>query len=135
MSSREHNIQNEIRLELSKHGIVTFRANSGQAWQSNDITKLPGGDIILRHPRPFQAMPSGFSDLFGITSRVITQDDVGKTLGVFTAIECKTAKGVLSERQKHFIDFVTKQGGIAGVARSTDEALEIVHMGGADVER
>lgn len=82
--------------------------------------------MLLRNPRPFQAMLPGFSDLFGITPRVITDEDVGKTIGIFTAIECKAKNGRVSDKQRHFLDFIEKHGGIAGVARSAEDALEIV---------
>lgn len=122
----ERDIMSLIRLELSKRGVTTFRANAGRAWTSNDIVKLQNGDILLRQPRPFNALQSGFADLFGITPKQITQEDVGKTVAVFTALECKAPGKKPTEKQQHFLDFVEEQGGIAGVARSVADALEII---------
>lgn len=128
MSKPEHNIQNAIRIELSRHGVTTFRANSGYAWASNDISYLPDGSILMRDPRPFHALPPGFSDLFGITPKRITPEDVGRILAVFTAIEVKQPGKKPSDKQRHFIEFVGKVGGFAGVARSVEEALDIAKI-------
>jgi hypothetical protein len=57
---------------------------------------------------------------------VITAEHVGKTLPIFTAIECKTATGQVSPKQRHFIDYIANNGGISGVARSVDDALKII---------
>ena len=51
---------------------------------------------------------------------------VGKRAAVFTAIEVKSDTGKPSVDQLAFLDFVTAMGGIAGVARSADDALAII---------
>lgn len=118
-------IQNTIRLELSKHGVTTFRANSGQAW-TGDATRLPGGDVLIRNARPFHAQMAGFSDLFGFVPVEITPDMVGEKIAAFVAIEVKSPRGRVSENQEKFLNFVARQGGFAGVARSSDDALKII---------
>lgn len=118
-------MQNDIRNALADVGYF-FRANVGQAWTSNDISRLPDGSLILRSPRPFSTgLPPGFSDLFGFVPVVITPDMVGKTLPVFAGIECKSSKGRLREAQERFISVVLANGGRAGFARTPQEALAI----------
>jgi hypothetical protein len=60
---------------------------------------------------------------------------VGKTVAVFTAIEAKTATGRVSKDQKNFITQVQDAGGIAGIARSSDDAVDIVRRFEAGLER
>ncbi len=47
--------------------------------------------------------------------------------GRFLAIECKRPNGGrLSERQRAWLDVVRRCGGIAGIARSVEEAIALV---------
>ena len=68
----------------------------------------------------------GSSDLIGWTTREITPDMVGQTVAIFTAIEVKKATGTTSPEQQNFISRVREAGGIAGVARSPEEARDIL---------
>lgn len=101
MSKTEHNIQNEIRLELSKHGIV-FRINVGKV-------KMVDG-------RWFDTgLPKGFPDLMFLSND-------GKT----AFIECKNATYKPSKEQINFIETVKKMGFKSGIARSVEDALNII---------
>jgi hypothetical protein len=51
---------------------------------------------------------------------------VGQQVAVFTSIEVKTATGRLRPEQQQWLDAVQAAGGIAGVARSVDEALDLL---------
>lgn len=68
----------------------------------------------------------GSSDLIGYTKHKITQDDVGKTYCIFTAIEAKSSTGRASPAQSRFIESVSRDGCISGIARSADDAEEII---------
>lgn len=57
---------------------------------------------------------------------IITQDMVGKSVGLFTAVEVKTPTGRVSKDQKNFIDTVIRLGGLAGVARHEDDLSKII---------
>lgn len=46
--------------------------------------------------------------------------------GRFLAIECKSSNGSLTEAQREFLNGVTKANGIAGVARSIDDAQRLL---------
>lgn len=69
---------------------------------------------------------NGSSDFIGLTSLIVTPAMVGKRIAVFTAIEAKAQAGVVSGEQLAFIEAVRDAGGIAGVARSAEEAEEVV---------
>jgi len=129
----EHNIQQSIRLALSQTGARIFRQNVAQAW-TGDATKIhqgrmmfvEAGSVVIKNARPLHAgLCKGSSDLIGWTPLTITPDMVGKKIAVFTAVEVKTRTGKITTEQQNFIDRVRLDGGIAGVARSTDDAIQI----------
>ncbi|MDD4095294.1 MAG: VRR-NUC domain-containing protein [Oscillospiraceae bacterium] len=101
---RETELQNRIRCELSKYGIVV-RMNTG-VFQTNDG----------RHVRT--GIP-GMPDLLFIGSG-------GRTVW----IEVKKDKGRLSPEQMNFIETLRGMGHTAGVARSVKDALELIGRGG-----
>jgi hypothetical protein len=110
-------IQSEIRLRLSE-----MRAGIFLRYQVGTFLTMDGRPVKIGEP--------GVSDLIGITSRVITQSDVGKTIGVFTAIETKKAKDSTArarkESQGNFLNLIRSHGGIAGICRSVEDAEKLV---------
>ncbi len=114
MSKPEHIIQAEIQLYLSDNGVPVFRNNVGAyTTEQGYYVKYGVGGI-------------GGSDLIGISPVTITPAMVGKTIGVFTAIEVKTKKGKPTKQQSKFIQSIKNQGAIAGIARSPEDALNII---------
>jgi len=71
-------------------------------------------------------MPTGTPDLIGWTQVEITPDMVGRKVAIFTAIECKSKSGRVTPEQLNFIQRVKDADGIAGIARSPEEALDII---------
>lgn len=132
--SQEHALQNEIRNELAGECLL-FRGNVGKGWQGTGRPErfsrethivARAGDVLLRNARPFDTgLPTGFSDLFGVTGVVITPAMVGKTVGVFFAMEVKDQAGASAE-QANFLQAVKNNGGISGIARSVEDARRIV---------
>jgi hypothetical protein len=116
MSKSEHRIQDEIRLALSEHGVV-LRLNSGKFWQGKRVWSNEFQQYVLIDLRPVQGCPEGTSDLLYI----------GKNTTAF--IECKDDKGRLRTEQEKFINVMKSYGHKAGVARSPEEALEIIGYG------
>ena len=94
-------LQNQIRCELSKIGVVV-RMNSG-------VFLTPDG-------RPVKCGIPGMPDLLFIGSN-----------GRIAWIEVKIAKGRPSEEQKRFIKMLQDNGHRAGIARNTEEALRIIN--------
>lgn len=107
-------IQQQIRLALSKAGAVALRNNVGQ--YTDQKTGRP-----IRY-----GLGVGSSDLIGWTPVVITQSMVGQTVAVFTAVEVKSPIGRPTEAQLNFIAQVLRAGGMAGIARSPQEAVDII---------
>lgn len=122
---KEHALQNTIRNALAGECLL-WRANVGQAW-TGDATRLPDGSVLIRNARPFTTgLPPGFGDTFGLVRRVITQADVGKTLGVYIAGEIKTERGRVSDKQAAYLRAINDNGGVADVWRSVDDARATV---------
>ena len=106
-------IQDLIRLELSKHGLV-FRTNAGSAWGGKCVYVAPYGNVII-NPRKINLLPKGFCDLLFVGPD-----------GRVAFIECKDDKGVLRPEQERFIKIMQSYGHRAGVARCPQDALRII---------
>lgn len=103
-SLSEHDIQNSIRMELAKRGIICFRANVGKV-RTADGRYFDTG------------LPKGFSDLFGFTAD-----------GQIFFIEVKNESGRVRPEQTAFMERMRKRGALAGVARSVEDALEVIKI-------
>jgi len=109
----EQQIQQHIRLACSTGNTRLFRNNTGT--------------LRDQHGRPVQfGLCKGSADLIGYRSITITPEMVGSTVAVFLSIEVKTSTGRLRPEQQQWLDAVQAAGGIAGVARSVEDALRIV---------
>ena len=109
----EQRIQQEIRLAISHGDTKVFRNNTGTLRDQNG--------------RPVQfGLCKGSADLIGWRTVVVTPEMVGTQVAVFLSIEVKTPTGRLRPEQQQWLDAVQTAGGIAGVARSVDDALRIV---------
>jgi len=105
----EQSIQQNIRLTCSTGSTRLFRNNTGT--------------LRDQHGRPVSfGLARGSADLIGWRTVTITADMVGTTVAVFTSIEVKTATGRVRPEQRQWLDAVQAAGGIAGVARSVEEA-------------
>jgi hypothetical protein len=132
---KEHGIQNEIRNELAGKAFC-FRANVGRGWQGTGkpfratspiVVALKPGDMVLRQARPFDTgLPAGFHDLFGWVEVTITPDMVGEKFARFFSMDAKAEKGRVSAKQDDFSAAVNGSGGVAGIARSSQDAIELV---------
>jgi hypothetical protein len=108
----EQRIQQEIRLALSRGPVRLYRNNTGTLWD--------------QHGRPVQfGLAVGSADLIGWTTRTITPEMVGQQVAVFTSIEVKSASGRLRPEQRQWLEAVQAAGGIAGVARSVEDAARL----------
>lgn len=123
--NQETIIQRKQMLALSESGLLTFRNETARAWVGKTIHKA-GNQVTLANAQmiPF-GLCIGSSDIIAIAPTVITQEMVGQTVGIFTAIETKTKTGRPTKEQLNFMDQINKKGGRAGIARSPEEALLI----------
>lgn len=85
------------------------------------MVRLPNGGMF-----PYGLGKNGFPDNCGPTPIVITPEMVGRTVGVFTAIEAKTDKGVVAPHQLECIEELRDLGCIAGVATNSTDCEDIV---------
>ena len=108
----EQTIQQEIRIACSNGDTRLFRNNTGTLRDANG--------------RPVQfGLCKGSADLIGWKRVTVTEDMVGSTVAVFLSIEVKTATGRLRPEQQQWLDAVQAAGGIAGVARSVEDAQRL----------
>lgn len=115
---KESNIQKLIQLALSKAGYPFWRNESAGVWVGQVVYK-DRDTVTLKNARMITAgLAVGSSDLIGIGEG-----------GRFAAVEVKTSKGKTTQEQDNFITAVRSAGGIAGVARSPEDALEIMRNG------
>ena len=130
MANKETNLQNTIRVGIQEtigSNIRTYRNNTGEAWQGKS-SRTSLGHVVIENPQRVKyGLKKGSSDLIGIYQIEITPEMVGKKVGIFTAIEIKTEKGVISKEQTDFINTIKKLGGIAGTARSVDDAVKLIN--------
>lgn len=102
----EHEIQNDIRVALSRHRCTVFRVNVG--------------NVKTADGRFFSAgVPSGHPDLYGFR----WSDNQ-----VFY-IEVKNEREKPRQDQIQFHRMLTQHGVIHGIARSPDDAIKIVDEG------
>ncbi len=114
MSKSEHRIQDEIRLALSEYGVV-LRLNSGKFWQGKRVWSNEFNQYVLIDLRPVQGCPPGTSDLLFIGNENIA------------FIECKDDKGKTRDEQEKFIKIMHSYGHKAGIARSIEDAVEVIN--------
>ena len=122
----ETKLQNLQMLALSKAGCLVWRVETAGAWVGKVIHK-DNQTVTLANARMIQAgLCRGGSDIIGIRPTVITQEMVGQTVGVFLADEVKTPTGRPTKEQLRFIEAVNNASGIAGIARSVEDALKLI---------
>ena len=112
----EHELQNRIRVALSQYGIV-FRTNAGTFWQGKRVWSRELQETVIAQPQAIEGLPKGFSDLLFI-------DRNGCAF-----IEVKTPRGKVREAQEKFINLMRSYGHRAGVARSVEDAVDIIQGG------
>ena len=136
MAAETRTLHNILR-RWGRGAVRLFRINVGQAWTGRQVVRGQGqtvtlrrGDILLRDAHPLRTgVPNGYADLTGWRSVEVTPDMVGRKLAVFSAIEVKSPRGRPTPEQVNFLRVVSDAGGFAGVARSVEEAGEILSQG------
>ena len=111
----EQHIQQKIRLALGSGPVRLWRNNTGC--------------LKDQQGRPVRfGLCKGSSDLIGLRSITIGPEHLGQTLAVFAAVEVKAQAGRTTPDQRAFIDAVAAMGGLAGVARSVEDAAQILEI-------
>lgn len=126
--AKEADITNPILKAASKLGARLFRQNTGVGWIGRTLRRTES-TLTLENPRALHAgLCVGSSDVIGWTPIEITPEMVGRRVAVFTALEVKTGRLKATDEQQRFVDAVRDAGGIAGVVRSTDEAMGLLRL-------
>ena len=125
-------LTNSVRAAVSKYGARLFPVSVGKFWAGQVVGKLPNGDTVLRNARIVNVGIKGQSDLGGFTPVKITAEMVGTTLPVICAVEIKAGKDRVTPEQKAYVDYILSVGGRAGVARSVEDATNIIRGGVGD---
>ncbi len=110
---RESEILARVRLALGRVAKL-FRNNVGGY-------RDEGGRLIR------YGLCEGSSDLIGYYPYIITHDDIGRRIAIFTAIEVKAQSGKPTQAQLDFIGAVRRDGGIAGIVRSEQQATNLIN--------
>jgi hypothetical protein len=84
------------------------------------VYRLEDGRVIA------SGLCKGSGDLVGWQTIEVTPSMVGRRIAVFISLEIKTSKGRVSPEQINWANAVRKAGGRAGVARSLEEAQQIL---------
>ena len=104
MTAAHADLVNRLLLALSSHGCLVVKFNTGQAVTRNGYTIRFGCE--------------GWADIIGCTPA-----------GRFLAVEVKTGKGRLRDKQKAFRDAVVRHGGIHIEARSVEQVMGELEAG------
>jgi hypothetical protein len=128
----EHITQQQILLAYGSGSVRLWRNNVGTGW-AGQATKVSAGnrqaiaaglrpgDVVIRQGRPLHAgLCVGSSDLIGY--RVVDR------VAQFVALEVKSATGRPTAQQVQFLDHINAVGGLAGIARSVDDAAAILRL-------
>ena len=128
----EHITQQRILLACGNGSTRLWRNNVGTGWAGQATKVTPGnlrsvaqalrpGDVVIRQGRPLHAgLCVGSSDLIGY--RVVDR------VAQFVALEVKSATGRPTAQQVQFLDHINAVGGLAGIARSVDDAAAILRL-------
>ncbi len=118
MPKSEALVQSLVRIEAPSKGMHLFRNNVGQLMDKDGRPVRFG---LANDGKQLNRVLKS-SDLIGWTRHTITQADVGRTVAIFTSIECKPEdwtppkSGVEFERysaQLAWLELVASCGGVA----------------------
>lgn len=125
---KETAVSAHVRLEAARFNTLLYRNNVG-------VCQDHTGRVIrygLANDSATLAKHVKSSDFIGITPVTITPDMVGKTVGVFTAVETKASgwRMIPSDKralaQSKFHDIVKQAGGYAGFATCIEDFRRII---------
>jgi hypothetical protein len=113
----EQELGRKIQVALVSHGARLFRNNCALAYAGNNVTWI-GRDVLIKNARPIHCgLCEGSSDFIGWYQER------------FLAVEIKTSTGRDTPAQINFINAVNSSGGIAFIARSEQEAVDLLKKG------
>lgn len=112
----ESAVQRSIRVRLSELKLPFLR--------------IQVGTFLTMQGKPIHIGEKGVSDLIGITPHVITEADIGRTVGIFTALEVKQTGGHTAKERKAnqgaYLKMVNRMGGLGAIVKSEEDAEAVV---------
>jgi len=127
-SESESLIKKRVQLAVARLNCRTFNNPVGYGYIGRVLSDRPAGTFHIQgYPMHF-GLHKGSPDLVGWRRVTITPEMVGRQVAIFVGIETKTATGRLSPEQKLFLDQLSKDGALCGVARSPEDAIRIVSL-------
>lgn len=108
--------ESKLRIVIQK----LIQRYGGRLWRNNT------GIAVFGKRRVRYGLGVGSPDLVGILPMKITQEDVGKTYGLFVGIEVKTPNARVAKAQKEWIKGIERLGGIAGIAYHEDDVEHLI---------
>jgi hypothetical protein len=108
----ERDFIDEFLLRSSAAGMRFSRNNSGVAFHRD-------GSVVS-----YGCFAPGGSDLLGWVPHLITPDNVGKRVAVFSAVELKTGRQLPSAAQKQFLRAVERAGGFGTWGRDVETIMK-----------
>ena len=127
---KETSVQQRIRLCAAQSGNDLWRNNTGALL--DQYGRLVRFGLCNDSEKLNKRIKS--SDLIGPTPTIITQEMVGRVIGIFTAVETKksdwfwTPSDERAVAQAAFHDIVRRAGGYAGFARNNEEYRKIIGL-------
>ena len=126
--SNEAVIQQQVRLAMARLGAQVWRNQSGA------MEDKTGRIVRFGLSNDSAALNAAIksADLVGITPMTVQQHHVGRTVGVFTALEVKrpgwhlTPGDKRGQAQKRFLDIVVGVGGMAGFVTDPADLANIL---------
>lgn len=124
---------NRILAALSRLGVRAFLnpVGSGVVGKIERINApqsvhLQPGDYVVRFGQRVEyGWCPGSADIGGVAPRLITEADVGTTLGVFIGPEVKTGAGRSTPLQKNWRDQMNGLGAYCAEVRTEDDAIAL----------
>ena len=124
----ESAVQQRTRLELARLGALVYRNNVGACEDKQGRIIRYG--LCNESAQMNRALKS--SDLIGVIPVVVTPEMVGKTVGLFLAVECKksdwrmTPSDTRAQAQLRFIELIRSVGGIGGFITDPAQVKDIL---------
>jgi ribosomal protein S19 len=122
----ETKIQRQIMVQMSQSGATVFRNETGSFWTGKVIHKDNRTVTLANASMIPCGLCIGSPDIVGWKSLIVTEDMIGDKIAQFVGTEVKTKNGRPTKEQINFINRLLDAGGIAGVARSPQDAVDLL---------